>query len=151
MHGALSPGKTVVYLLDTSGSMGTGGKFDIARAALVSTLRQQPATVRFQVIVYAGNATPLLTSDWKGLPASEANVRAAAEKLAALEPRGQSDHFGAVRAALRFRPDVILFLSDGDDISPVLVKKVVASAGRTVPVCLGRVTDLGVQRPYELK
>src|SRR6266545_2480070 len=151
VHGALAPGKTVVYILDASGSMGAAGKFDAARAALVATLRQQPATVKFQVIVYDGTATPLLTSDGNALPASEASVRAAAEKLAALEPRGKSNHLAAVRAALAFRPDVILLLTDADDLSAAAIKPVLASAPKPVLVCVGHVTTEGVQRPRELK
>jgi hypothetical protein len=131
--------------------MGAAGKFDTARAALVATLKLQPATVRFQIICYAGTAGPLLTSNRSGLPANEANVRAAIEKLAALEPRGLSDHFGAIRAALVFQPNVILLLSDGDDISPALVKSVLGRYGQSVPVCLGRVTAEGVQNVRELK
>ncbi len=152
IHGALAPGQTVVYVLDCSGSMGAAGKFDTARAALAATLKQQPATVRFQIICYAGTAGPLLASNGTGLPANEANVRAAIEKLATLEPRGLSDHFGAIREALRrFHPSVILILSDGDDIRPATVKSVLAKEGQSVPVCLGRVTAEGVQNVRELK
>jgi hypothetical protein len=151
LHGALRPNQTVVYVLDCSGSMGAAGKFDAARAVLVSTLKLQPPTVRFQVIVYAGTAGPLLASDGNALPATGANVRAAAEKLATLEPRGHSDHYGAVRAAVAFRPDVILVLTDGDDLSAAVVKSVVAAAPHPVPVCVGRVTAGGVQPLRVLK
>ena len=147
IHGALKSGQTVVYVLDCSGSMGAAGKFDAARAALVATLRQQPATVRFQVIVYAGTAKPLLATDGNALPASEANVRAASEKLAALEPRGSSDHYGAARAALAFRPDVILMLTDADDLSAAVLK----SLAKAIPVCVGQVTAEGVGLLRELK
>jgi hypothetical protein len=151
IHGALAPGKTVVYVLDASGSMGAAGKFDVARTALISTLRQQPVSVKFQVIVYAGTASPLLTSDPSGLAATEANVRAVAEKLLALEPRGKSNHLVAIRAALDFRPDVILLLTDADELSEKAIKPVLASASRPVVVCVGHVTEGGVQRPRELK
>ena len=151
MHGALAAGKTVVYVLDGSGSMGAAGKFDAARAALVSTLKQQPATVRVQVIVYAGSAAPLLTTNGTALPATEANVRSAAEKLATLEARGKSNHLVAVRAALDFRPDVIVLLTDADDLTAAALKPVLASAQRPVVVCFGRVTAEGVQPLRELK
>ncbi len=147
IHGALKSGQTVVYVLDCSGSMGAAGKFDAARAALVATLRQQPATVRFQVIVYAGTAKPLLATDGNALPASEANVRAASERLAALEPRGTSDHYGAARAALAFRPDVILMLTDADDLSAAVLK----SLAKAIPVCVGQVGGDGVRPLRELK
>lgn len=151
IHGALKPEQTVVYVLDGSGSMGAAGKFDAARAALVTTLRQQPPAVRFQVIVYAGGAVPLLASDRRGLPATPANVTAAAERLAALEARGPSNHLKAVRAALAFRPDVILILTDADDLAPAALKRLLAGAPKPVPVCIARVTSDGVERPREVK
>lgn len=151
IHGALKPSQTVVYVLDCSGSMGAAGKLDAARAALVATLKQQPATVRFQVIVYSGAATPLLTSDGNALPASEANVRAAAEKLATLEARGKSNHLEAVREALAFRPDFVLLLTDANELTAATFKPVLASASRPVAMCVGQVTAGAVQRPRELK
>jgi hypothetical protein len=151
IHGALKPEQTVVYVLDGSGSMGAAGKFDAARSALLATLRQQPPAVRFQVIVYAGSAAPLLTSGNRGLPATAANVRAAAEKLAALEARGRSNHLEAVRAALAFGPDVILILTDADDLAPAALKRLLAGAPGPVLVCVGRVTPERVEPPREVK
>jgi hypothetical protein len=151
IHGALNPNQTVVYVLDCSGSMGAAGKFDAARAALVSTLKQQPATVRFQVITYAGGATPLLASNGTALPANDANVRTATDKLAKLEARGTSNHPEAVQAALAFRPDVILLLTDADDLDAKALKSIAASGPKVVLVCVGQVTAEGVQSPRELK
>jgi hypothetical protein len=151
IHGAMKPGQTVVYVLDCSGSMGAAGKFEAARGALVATLQLQPATVRFQVIAYNGTAQSVLASDGTALPASAANVRATAEKLATLEPRGRSNHQDAIRAALAFRPDVILVLTDADDLSLAALRSVLASAPRPVPVRVGQVTASGVQPPRELK
>ncbi|MBM3980129.1 MAG: VWA domain-containing protein [Planctomycetes bacterium] len=151
IHGALAPAQVVVYVLDCSGSMGAGGKFDAARAALVATLEQQPATVRFQVIVYAGGAKPLLMSDGAALPATVANVRAAADALAALEPRGASNHRDALRAAVGFRPDVILLLTDADDLSAAALRPVLAPAQKPVSLCAGLVGATGVERVRELK
>lgn len=147
IHGPLGANQTVVYVLDGSGSMGASGKFDAARRALVSTLKAQPSSVRFQVIVYTGTAYPLLAGNGTATPATESNVRLATDALAKLEPRGTSNHLGAVRAALAFRPDVILMLTDADDLSAAALKAV----AKAVPVCVGRVTAAGVQRPQELK
>ena len=52
IHGTLKPGQLIVYVLDSSGSMGEFGKLALARSALLATLRGQPEGVRFQVIVY---------------------------------------------------------------------------------------------------
>jgi hypothetical protein len=151
IHGPLKPEQTVVYVLDCSGSMGAAGKLDAARTALISTLKQQPATVRFQVIVYRGRAGPLLASDGKGLPATDANIRAAVKELAAIEARGKSNHLEAVGVALAFRPDVILILTDADDLNPALLKRILARAPKPVLVCVGQVTPEGVQISRELK
>ena len=62
----------------------------------------------------------------------------------------KSNHLAAVRA-LEFRPDFVLLLTDGDDLTAAALKPVLASAPRPVSVCLGQVTAAGVQRPRELK
>ncbi|WP_162672972.1 VWA domain-containing protein [Gemmata massiliana] len=151
MHGALRESQTVVYVLDTSGSMGAAGKFEAARAALVATLKQQPATVRFQIIVYDSSAYPLLASNGSALPTTEANIRAATTALAALEPRGKSNHLVAVRAALGISPDFIVLLTDADDLTARTLKPVLSSVSKAPPVCVGLVTPEGVQQPRELK
>ncbi len=151
IHGPLAPNQTVVYVLDCSGSMGAAGKLDAARSALVATLKQQPATVRFQVITYAGGAIPLLTTNGTALPATEANIRNATDRLVALEARGKSNHATAIRAALAFRPDVVLLLTDADDLDPATLKSLLASSPKPVLGCVGQVTVAGVQRPRELK
>ena len=101
--------------------------------------------------MYAGGAKPLLATDGKALPATETNIRAAAEKLATLDARGKSNHLEAIRMAVDFRPDVILLLTDADELSAVALKSVLASSPKPVPVCVGQVTAEGVQRTRELK
>jgi hypothetical protein len=150
VHGALKPGQTAVYVLDCSGSMGAAGKFDAARAALAATLAEQPEAVKFQVIVYDAAARPLLASDGHPLNATGANVRAATDKLAALEPRGRSNHLVAVRAAVAFRPDVIVLLTDAADLTLAALKPVLGG-GAKPPVCLALVTAEGTRAPRELK
>ena len=149
LHGALAPNTTVVYVLDCSGSMGAAGKIDRARAALGATLRLQGDGTRFQVIVYAGTAKPLLATG--AVAAGAGNVRMAIEKLEPLEARGKSNHLDAIRCALGFHPDVIVVLTDADDLTRAALKPLLATMPRPVLVCVGRVTTETVQRPQELK
>ena len=48
----------VLYLLDSSASMGLGGAWSTASRELLASLKVLPATARFQVVVY--NSTPRL-------------------------------------------------------------------------------------------
>ena len=153
VHGALGAGQTVVYVLDASGSMGEWGKFDAARRALVATLKAQPATVRFQVVVYAGFALVPLPAPATGcVPATADNVTRMADSLRALAaPVGRSDHAAGLRAALELRPDVVLFLTDADDPPPAAVRGLVRNAGRPTAVCVARVGAGGVAAPRDWK
>jgi hypothetical protein len=149
LHGGLAPGRSVVYLLDASGSMGEHGKLALARSALVATLRAQPEGVRFQVIVYDGSARPLLPGDGC-VPATPSNVDAAAARAAGVEPRGRSNHAEALRAAARRRPDAILILTDAGltrgQLGPAL-----AGLAKPTYICLSTVTPGGVEPPRELR
>jgi von Willebrand factor type A domain len=148
LHGAMKPGQSIVYVLDCSGSMGEYGKLAAARDALIATLRRQPADVRFQVIAYNGRARSLLLGGC--VTASVANVTAAEEKLAELDATGRSNHAEAVRLAASLHPDVIVLLTDADELSSAQFKA--AFAGRkVVPVCIAAVTAEGVEAPRELR
>ncbi|MBY0461448.1 MAG: VWA domain-containing protein [Gemmataceae bacterium] len=151
LHGAFKPDQTVVYVLDTSGSMGAQGKLDAARASLLTSLAQQPAAVRFQVVVYDGTVQPLLAGGTPAPFATPENVRAAATKLAALEARGRCNHLAAVRTALAFRPDVLVLLTDAADLTANALRGAFVGEARRVPVFVALVTDGGVQQPLELK
>jgi hypothetical protein len=150
IHGALKPGQVVVYVLDCSGSMGEFGKLALARAALVATLRGQPEGVRFQVISYNSTARAVLPGTMT-LPATSANVSAAEAKSLALEANGRSDHAEAVRVATRYRPDVILLLTDAKELSLAQFKPALASAGKPILLSVATVTAAGVGTPQELR
>ncbi|WP_157506560.1 VWA domain-containing protein [Gemmata obscuriglobus] len=149
LHGAFKPAQTVVYLIDCSGSMGAAGKSAAARSALLATLARQPATVRFQVIAY--DSTPRALVSGGTVLATPENIQAASARLDRAEPRGSSKHLIALRAALDLRPDVVVWLTDADDLTGAAIRPVLKASGRPVPVCVGLVTATGVQQLRELK
>jgi hypothetical protein len=149
IHGAMKAGQTVVYVLDCSGSMGEFGKLAVARAALASTLRRQPADVRFQVLAYSSATRPLMNGPFA--TASAANIATAETALAALKASGRSNHVEAVRAALALRPDVVVVLTDAEELNAASLKAVLGVAGKPVPVCVARVSADGVGVPREVK
>ncbi|WP_439624195.1 vWA domain-containing protein [Gemmata sp.] len=149
IHGAMRAGQTVVYVLDCSGSMGEFGKLTLARAALVITLRRQPADLRFQVLAYSSAAKPLVPGP--SAPATPANIAAAESALGTLKASGRSNHVEAVRAALALRPDVIVVLTDAEELTAASLKAVLNGAGKPAPVCVARVSAHGVGVPREVK
>jgi len=150
IHGALKPGQTIVYVLDSSGSMGESGKLALARSALLATLHEQPEGVRFQVIVYGSTARPLLAGN-ACVPVDRANIETAESKLATLEAKGRSNHVEAVRLAMGCRPDLILLLTDAEDLSLAQFKPFLASAPKPVAIRVAKVTASAVGPPQELR
>jgi von Willebrand factor type A domain len=116
-------GKSVVYVIDRSSSMGEG-RFDRAREQVIASLRQLPPDARFQVIAYDRNAIPLNIGGRGLAAATVANVEAASAALVAMFPEGATDHVRALKQALLLRPDVIYFLTDEDDLTAADVTQV---------------------------
>ena len=133
--------------------MGEWGKFDAARGALIATLRLQPEAVRFQVVVYSGNASlPLRGAPGACLPATPGNIAKAIEALQALAaPSGRSNHAEGVRSALTFRPDIVLILTDADDLPGTQLRGVVRQSELFTKLCVATVSAQGVAAPVEVK
>jgi von Willebrand factor type A domain len=128
-------GRSVVYVIDRSSSMGVDGRFDRARDQVVASIQQLPADARFQVIAYDKGALALRLGDGGGLAAATpANVAAAVAALEAMAPEGGSEHLKALGVALSLRPDVIYFLTDEDDLTPAHVREVKRLNGGRVSI-----------------
>jgi von Willebrand factor type A domain len=110
-------GRTFVYLIDRSSSMGLHGALATACRQLLASLEQLPLTAQFQVIVYNRSAEPLLTSQPGLMAASPENVQQVGRQLALLAAEGGTDHLPALRRALALHPDVLFLLTDADDLT----------------------------------
>ena len=149
IHGALTSGKSVAYVLDCSGSMGEFGKLQLARAALLATLRNQPESVRFQLITYNSAARVLVPGGC--VPATAANIESVGAKVLLQDAKGRSNHVEAVRVAIQSRPDVILVLTDAEDLALAQFRRLLASAGKPIAICVAKVTSSTVGTPQELR
>jgi hypothetical protein len=149
VHGALKQGQSIVYLLDASGSMGEWGKFAAARRALLATLREQPETVRVQVIVYGGSARSIVPGGY--VAATRTNVARIEEGLSKWEPAGRSEHAVGLRVALQQQPDFVLVLTDAEDLSAAKLRGVLIQADKPATICVAKVSAEGVSAPRELK
>src|SRR5687767_8645124 len=109
--------KDVVFVVDTSGSMGQDGKMEKARSALLYGVRILRPQDRFNVISFAGEErlmeAGLIAADDKGRQRGEAFVKG-------LKPVGGTNINGSLLASLsqfnednRERPKIIVFMTDG--------------------------------------
>ena len=115
--------KSVVFVIDRSGSMGAQGRLDRARRELARSLDRLPESSRFQVILYNRRAEPLLNAGSTGLVLANAENKAQAlRRLAEVVPEGSTDHLPALRLALICKADAIYFLTDADDLQAYQVR-----------------------------
>lgn len=126
-------GRSVVYVIDRSCSMGSGGQLDRARREVLTSLARLPESVRFQIIAYNRRPeSPRVGARTELLPATQENKDRAAQFLRALVAEGGTEHFPALDLALRLKPDVIYFLTDADDLKPEEVRALTQiNAGRS--------------------
>ncbi len=137
--GAAARGRSFVFLIDRSKSMGGQGlgAMDAAEQELVQSLATLQPNHRFQVIAYHHQCTFLL--ERKLLPATPANLELIRGHLSNLASFGATEHEVALRAALYLKPDAIFLLTDGGD--PALTSAQLKSisrraAGRTSIHCI---------------
>ena len=113
LHGKLKAGKTIVYALDRSSSMGSDGLLRSACRAIKDSLGQLSPESRFQIVAYNSSVSTLANEP---LPATERNILRAKRWLDELVAEGSSDHRGGVREAISFHPDAVVLLTDADDL-----------------------------------
>lgn len=108
----------VVFVVDISGSMGQGGRWEKARAELARAIEPMTDRVRFQVIFFHHAPTSVFN---QGLvPATAANKQRALRALEQQRPLGvaQTAIGRALELALSWpQADTIYFVSDGADTS----------------------------------
>src|SRR5262249_35131834 len=116
-------GRTVVYVIDRSASMGLRGAFHAACQELAGSLAALSPEVMFQVVAYNRTVEVFQADGATGLvPATSENKRRAAAWLTSLRAEGGTDHAAALRRALALRPDAVFFLSDAGDLTEQQVK-----------------------------
>lgn len=119
MFGLVAEGYKFVYVFDRSGSMGGDGNASLkaVKKELLASLKNLDTVHQFQIIFY--NERPVLFNP-SGTPgklafANDRNKQAAERFLNTIQSNGGTDHEAALRLAAGLRPDVIFFLTDGDE------------------------------------
>jgi hypothetical protein len=108
----------VVYMIDHSASMGLNGSLARAKEELIASLATLPRDVLIQIVIYNRKAEILpLTSGSHLAAATPAVKRCVRELLEDLRAEGGTEYVSAFRCALALRPEVIFFLTDGDNLT----------------------------------
>ncbi len=112
-------GKTVVYVIDTSSSM-HGNRLKIAQGQLKASLRLLHPNQKFAVIFYneyRERLTLRRQAEQDMYFATDFNKEQAAAEVNRLISDHGTDHKPAILEALSLQPDVLYFLTDGDEPS----------------------------------
>jgi Ca-activated chloride channel family protein len=119
IFGVPGEGAKFVYVFDRSASTG-GPSHDTLSAAktqLIASLEGLQPVHQFQIIFY--NQTPTVFAptrqSWGLCLATAQNKLLARRFIGSITPEGSTNHQEALRLALGLRPDVIFFLTDGDE------------------------------------
>lgn len=120
-------GRSFVFVIDRSQSMGSDGLGVLSAAAneLAINLRQLSEQQTFQIVAY--NQQPTYLGTRRLLPASEENKHKLVTFVKELVAYGATEHYFALSSALQMNPDVIYFMTDGED--PLLTLSQIAELG----------------------
>ncbi|MEX0586027.1 MAG: VWA domain-containing protein [Pirellulales bacterium] len=129
IFGIEGKGYKFVYVFDRSGSMSepAGRPLAAAKAELIGSLGSLERTHQFQVIFFnheqprafvaTGRAGRLAFAD-------DATKEEAVRFIRGITPSGGTDPEPALSLALRLAPDVVFFLTDGQDLNFAIVERV---------------------------
>lgn len=114
--GLAAEGKSFLYLIDKSASMGEHNSIGVARAELMASLEHLDTVQQYQIIFYDNDVHPLKDHDGKRqiFFATDVNRTWTRSHVSSYVPSGGTLHKPALLYALGFTPDVLFFLSDGD-------------------------------------
>lgn len=103
------------YVVDCSGSMDEGNAIGLARAELMASIERLDPAKRFQIMFYDSDLHPMLNGKQEIFFATDINRTFARQFINNQQPDSGTLHRPALLAALRSAPDVIFFLTDGDE------------------------------------
>ena len=113
--GVSSRGTRFAYIVDVSGSMGQDRKIDVCMRELARSIETLPDYAYFYIVLFSSDITlPPVQKGWtRARPNTLSNV---IRWLNQIDPRGGTQPKPAFLQvfALRDRPDVIFFLTDGE-------------------------------------
>jgi hypothetical protein len=121
LFGAKDVGSKFVYVIDRSWSMEGDAihvvPLSMAKSELTASIQRLEATQQFQIIFY--NEEPFVLVNDNGrfdyFFGTDTQRLDAVRQLRSVQPSGGTDHMPALEEALDLAPDVVFFLTDGEE------------------------------------
>jgi hypothetical protein len=144
LFGITGSGNRIVYVIDRSDSMNGNHSRPLlaAKTELIQSLSALKETQFFQLILYNEQPSPYRGSQSVGsavqmIQAETAAIKRAQSYIESVSAFGGTNHLDALRLALRMRPDVIFFLTDGrvpslSDRELADIRRIADSYGTTI-------------------
>ena len=110
-------GRSFVYVIDSSSSMAEGQRMDLAKSQLKASLQMLRPGQSFQVLFYNESTTQMKLrrqAPQDLYPATTICIQLADDEIDRITPSAGTEHLSPILHALRLEPDVIYFLTDGD-------------------------------------
>lgn len=130
----VSEGQSFVYVIDVSSSMDSGERLNLAKSQLKGSLRLLTPQQRFQILFYNEWVTTMKLRhppEQNMYRATELSLLLAEREIDRVRPEGGTSHFKPLLEAVEIQPDVIYFLTDGDQPRPTATEmKRVEAANR---------------------
>lgn len=121
LFGASDRGSKFVYVIDRSWSMEGSGvgmtPMSMAKSELIASIARLDEQQQFQIVMY-NEAPSVLVADngrFDYFFGTDAQRLDAVRQLSLIQPTGGTNHFPALRRALDLAPDVVFFLTDGQE------------------------------------
>ena len=125
MFGGSRRAKSIVFLIDRSGSM-SGYRLEMVKEQLLIAIAKLNETQSYEVIFYSNSAYRLLGSRRRGLfAATPDNLTTVKRKLEQIRATGGNNEAFGFKVALAMKPELILFLTDGQfsiDVNRVILE-----------------------------
>lgn len=129
--GIRAQGKTFLYVVDCSGSMGDGDRLPRAKREIRRSVNELRWPQRFQVIFY--NDRPVPMPGGSPLSADLDSKTLLLNWLGQIEPDGGTDPRSALAQAISQAPDAIFLLSDGE-FPKGTAEAIARKNGKKVPI-----------------
>ena len=124
--GTVGVGDSFVWVIDRSASMNHGGAINLAKAQLIDNLATLSDRNRFQVLFYNEDVLRLPGTPDALVLASPSTVESAELEIRQVPTGGGTDHIKPLTKAVRYRPDVIFFLTDAEKMDDDDVRRITA-------------------------